>query len=151
MTINFAYSDIQEQCKKLAAFDANQAHTSEGDSLFDLVRIADRDMVVISDYITQAFHIIESSINNLLTEEGNHDIKNETYSWNFKDDVARRKTGTNNAFTTAATEAITMYALSRWMENKLPDNAKMYNDHFTTALNTAVRIIKIKAEPTRPE
>ena len=148
MNLVITISEVLTRCKTISAFDARRATTTSGESLYDEVRITDADEAVVKEYINQAAHIIEGQMSSVLDVEGLYESTQIT--WTIHEDASRRQTGINRAFLNTAQEAMAMYALYRWMENKLPETSKSYDNVFTTLLDAAMKIIKTKAKPSRP-
>lgn len=145
---NIAYSDIIDRCTKLSAFEAKEAVASDGSSNFTAVRITEKDHTAIIAYIEEGAHIVEARLSNIFSLNSEY---GETGAvWTIMDDTRRRNAGAAGGFVKSTKEALAAFTLSRWLEEKKPETAKIYANMFKDLADAAVRIIATKTKPQRP-
>lgn len=155
VSITLAYSDILQRATMLSAFEAKQAINAEGESMFQDVRIYEKDWSALNVYIREGAKLLEAKLATAFTIDSTDDADPTTTPptpatkiiWTFTDLDTRRTALSADKFT----EAIVAYTLARWLENKIPNTAKSYVAMFQDLSDAAVKTAKTKSKPKRPQ
>ena len=134
-----------EQARESAAHEAAQAATPQGDSLYKDVRIATQaDNHAVLQWVIDAIRIIEVRLRTALLSASYAD---DACTITLKDRYTVRDT------TEMADEiayAAANYALSRWLEIRLPEKAASYLQRFNDRTERIAQFILRKDVPTLP-
>lgn len=149
MNIIVSYSPSVERCKMLSAYEAREAVDANGERKYDSVRITDDEQSVILTYIKQSAELLESMLTSALLSEGDY-TSDEQVTWEMSEDVARRKGGNNESLIKSCQDAFAVFAMSKWLENKLPEQSQAYLRMWGDLSTAAVRIARQKRKPSRP-
>jgi hypothetical protein len=154
-TIQFEYTPIIERATMLSAFEAKQAVNTNGESMFEDVRITEKDAPALKAYIDEGAKLLEAQLASSFTIDSTDDSDPTATPptpatkiiWTFTDIDTRRATLDAAKFT----EAIVCFTLSRWCENKIQGTAQSYAAMFKDLAAAAVKIAKTKRKPQRPQ
>ena len=159
MEITIDFNDALQRCRMESAFIGKTAELNANDQLryatddevysrhylgkFDIVRIRNGDQPLIMTYIREGANKLEAAWREYLSENGHH--TSDTVVWQFKDhDEQPRQPSLFNPFQNndpswlAGTieDILAAYALTRWLNDKLPDLASTYLQRYENTLAT---------------
>ena len=133
MNITIDFQDIFERCMRETAYmgrTSEQQHSDEvrGTTdekvfanqyvgIFHIVRIRGSDRPLLMSFIREGAHLLESMLHEAMSDGGSYTT--ESVSWEFH--------SADGACTAGLLEdALTAYALWRWLSDKLPEQAQAY-------------------------
>ncbi len=136
-TIDYKYSEAFEKCAMMSAFESRNAVDANGESVYQTVKIVDQDTDLLYTYFAEAARLLEEAFAPVVTasvyadKESTDATTNVTTYPGFKltlDRDENRWVGGKRDFNRYLTEALTSYALWRWLADKLPDRAGVYGE-----------------------
>lgn len=138
------YSRIIQRATMLSAFEAKMAFNTTGDRMFSDVRITAKDESAVKAYIQEGMNILISMLSRAF--DITKTDTSTTSIWSIEGEDDNRL----NISSTQFDEALASFALSRWLDNKLPQRAQAYASIFKDLSESSIKMSLKKRKPKRP-
>ena len=149
MEIRFEYEDLINRCEQLSSFESEGKVDAAGRSRYLEIHINEVDKLLVQQYIEQARNILEERLSKMIQSVEDDAGKEEDkgipgFTWHIRTDTRWKESTT---FGRHIKEAIVAYAMSSWLNDKLPNRVAFYDSLFTASTEMAVKNIFKKQSP----
>lgn len=135
-----------ERVRMLSAHEGTMATSASGDSLYKDVRVTKGDEDYIVGVIEEGLRLVEQMMGTLLLAQATYDGKKAEFDF-----LPSCRLRNDNSLTDALAECAAEYAMSRWLEIRLPSRAEGYLSRFADKAKSAVILAAEKPLPTLRE
>lgn len=142
--ISINYSTIYDNVFELASFEAGRGMQEE--SLYPQLMVNTRDKDFVQTHADAAFNRIIGLLDFCIASA---DKQEANYVIVFREDCAYSMSTEEWRLTSYVTEALTAYAMERWLDNKLSDRAQVYAKLFEEMTGMLVKRAR-RRKPNKP-
>ena len=133
--ITISFNDILNSIKALASFEAGRGVQDE--SLYNTIMVSDADKPFLLLHAQQAQSAIASAMLFCLPEYDVRETSGDTlFVYSFGSDCALNETSPTKRL---LSEAMSLYIMSRWLGNKIPERAETYVSMYGNIVEVLVK------------
>lgn len=149
MKVVFKDEDLINRCEQLSSFESEGKVDEAGQSRYLEIHINEVDKLLVRQYIEQARNILEERLSKMIESvEDNAGKENDKdapgFTWHIRTDTRWKESTT---FGRHIKEAIVAYAMSSWLNDKLPNRVAFYDSVFAASTEMAVKNVFKKQSP----